>query len=147
MGDTPENSYWYWSFRKAQKKEKKEKRRRGDKVAFHWLKLLRKGSEVLVAAHFLWKTGIVMRSHVTPDTFCSEMATYQSSGLKIRMDGGLSTLSRDRKSWDKSISLFLFHFIKFWILNIDGRDTWIYIYIYIFRSVRPGKVSPAKDRD
>jgi hypothetical protein len=59
---------------------------------------LRKPLEVLVAVHFLWKTCIVMRSHVTPDTFCSEMATYQSSGLKIRMDGGLSTLSRDRKS-------------------------------------------------
>jgi hypothetical protein len=108
---------------KPKKKKKKEGRDRGGhKVAFHWPRLLRKGSEVLVAVHFHWRTGIIMRSHVIPDTFYSEMATFRSSGLKIQVDGRLCTLFKNRKDWDKFPFLFLFPFIKIWRLNIGGMD-------------------------
>lgn len=53
-----------------------------------------------------------MRPQVTPDTYSSRMATYQSSGLKIQMDGRLSALFKGRESRDKSTFFFSFHFIK-----------------------------------
>jgi hypothetical protein len=45
----------------------------------------------------LLRREMIMRSCVAPDTFSSRMATYQSSGLKIQIDGRLCTLFKDRR--------------------------------------------------
>jgi hypothetical protein len=36
-------------------------------------------------------------SHVIPYTFCCQIATFQSSGLKIQVDGRLCTLFKNWK--------------------------------------------------